>query len=77
MTITLRSTASGRAGLLAASLLAALGALLFAGAAVHGESTKSPLVSSLGTDELGKFAVVDMADAIDRVASASRSHSSE
>jgi hypothetical protein len=70
MTTTLRSTASWRAGLLAASVLAAFGALLFAGLAVHGEPTA--LVNALGADELGKFAVVDMADALDRVAGPAR-----
>jgi hypothetical protein len=55
------------------SVLAALIALLIAGtAAVQGEPTKAPLVNALGAAELGKFAVVDLADALDRVAGPAR-----
>jgi len=58
------------------SVLAALAALLVAGVAMRGESTRErldavgaqpdPLVGTLSDEELGKFAVVDMADALDR-----------
>ena len=62
------------------SVLAALVALLALGVAVHGDAAKErpgaiadraqpdPLVGTTSDEDLGKFAPVGMADAIDRVA---------
>jgi len=60
------------------SVLAALAALLVAGIAMQGDSARTrrdpvgiqpdPLVGTLSDDELGKFSVVDMADALGRAA---------
>jgi hypothetical protein len=63
-------------GLLTRSVLVALAALLAVGIALHGDTAKGraqsdPLVNALGEEELGKFAVVDMVDALDRVAGGS------
>ena len=60
-------------GILARSVLAAFAALLALGIALHGDTAKGraqsdSLVNALGEEELGKFAVVDMLDAIERVA---------
>ena len=71
MTTTLRSS------LVAAFVLAGLSALFLAGAAVQGEPAKSPLVDTLGAGDLGKFAVVDMADALGRVAGPVRADSEQ
>jgi hypothetical protein len=56
-------------------VLAALAVLLAVGtgAVALREKPASPdsLVNALGEDDLGKFAIVDMADAVERVAAAS------
>lgn len=62
-------------GILARSALAAFAALLALGIALQGNTAKGraqsdPLVNALGEEELAKFAVVDMVDALDRVAGA-------
>jgi len=54
-------------------VLAAFAALLAVGIALHGDTAKGraqsdPLINALGEEELAKFAVVDMFDALDRVA---------
>ena len=69
---TMRRVASG---ILARSVLAAFAALLALGIALHSDTAKGraqpdPLVNVLGEEELAKFAVVDMVDALDRVAGA-------
>jgi hypothetical protein len=61
--------------ILARSVLAVVAALLALGIALHGDTAKGraqsdPLVNALGEEELAKFAVVDMADALGRVAGA-------
>ena len=61
--------------ILARFVLAAFAALLAVGIALHGDTAKGraqsdPLVTALGEDELARFTVVDMADALDRVAGA-------
>jgi hypothetical protein len=69
---TMRSLGSS---ILARFVLAAFAALLAVGIALHGDTAKGraqsdPLVTALGEDELARFTVVDMADALDRVAGA-------
>ncbi len=66
----------------ARSVPAALAALVALGLALHGDVAKgrlgslddrapsAPLVNALGEEDLGKFAVVDMVDALGRVAGA-------
>ena len=63
-------------GILVRSVLAAFAALVAVGIALHGDTAKGRapsdlLVNALGEEQLAKFAAVDLADAVERVARAS------
>jgi hypothetical protein len=65
-----------RSALAAAAVLLAVGiAIAFAGENGKESVEPAPLVNPLAEQDLAKFAVIDMADAIGRVAGASRSDS--
>jgi hypothetical protein len=71
-TMRLRSGNSLRSILVAVAALIAVG-IAFRGDLAQGRAQSDPLVRAQGEQELQDFAVVDMVDALDRVAGSTRS----